>query len=599
MDRRIINVIFLFLIIGIAVAVNAQDTKSKAKPASEKSIYLNGDHVFDLFTGDELIGTLTEVLAPNDSSVLVSNKYIGWSNGVHTEGQGFAITIPDRNKNYLIRFSKEGYVPEYRTFTGGKYGKSQKYERWDDVYLERRSKTLDEVNVVASKIKFYHRGDTLVYNADAFVLPEGSMLDGLLEQLPGVKLDESGVITVNGKRVDFLLLDGKEFFSHDRRLMLKNIAHYTIKNVEVYESDDRRFSTGNKNDMKLLMDVKLKKDYSQGFMGNIEGGYGTSERYLGRLFGAYFNRYLSLGIIGNTNNLNDERRPGQQGSWNPGKLSAGERKVSTGALTYNYTAPDKKFTLNGDASVKYTDFTNSTAKYTTSFLPGGDTYLRSFRTQKMNDLSVATYHQFYMSRKALMVKGQVNYSYNKGHDDKRDRSATFSRDMQDITAEDIEKIHNSSASSSASSSDLLRDVVNSRLENTYAATHKSVGSATTSLEYKLDRYATRFYLDLGAGFSAFHDNESEDYSLRFGNSQQPGINFRRDYNNYPNHTYTLDGGLYYERTVQKWVAGVEYSYGYKSVTANSDIYLIEETTNGTDYNNASMRDFMREHDPNT
>lgn len=38
--------------------------------------------------------------------------------------------------------------------------------------MERKAKMLDSVNVVASKVKFYHRGDALVYNADAFVLPE-------------------------------------------------------------------------------------------------------------------------------------------------------------------------------------------------------------------------------------------------------------------------------------------------------------------------------------------------------------------------------------------------------------------------------------------
>lgn len=62
----------------------------------------------------------------------------------------------------------------------------------------------------ASKVKFYNRGDTLVYNADAFNLAEGSMLDALIQQLPDVELKDNGNIYVNGKYVEELLLNGKQ-----------------------------------------------------------------------------------------------------------------------------------------------------------------------------------------------------------------------------------------------------------------------------------------------------------------------------------------------------------------------------------------------------
>lgn len=64
----------------------------------------------------------------------------------------------------------------------------------------------------ASKVKFYNRGDTLVYNADAFNLAEGSMLDALIQQLPDVELKDNGNIYVNGKYVEELLLNGKHFW---------------------------------------------------------------------------------------------------------------------------------------------------------------------------------------------------------------------------------------------------------------------------------------------------------------------------------------------------------------------------------------------------
>ncbi len=79
-----------------------------------------------------------------------------------------------------------------------------------------KGRTLEEVTVVASIVQFVNKGDTIQYNADAFKLAQGSMLDALLEKMPGVKIDSDGRITVNGRFVEKLLLDGKDFFDGDQ-----------------------------------------------------------------------------------------------------------------------------------------------------------------------------------------------------------------------------------------------------------------------------------------------------------------------------------------------------------------------------------------------
>ena len=66
---------------------------------------------------------------------------------------------------------------------------------------------LGEATVKASRIMMVMKGDTLVYNAAAFQLSEGSMLDQLVRQLPGVELRDGGRIYVNGRyanSVDFV-----------------------------------------------------------------------------------------------------------------------------------------------------------------------------------------------------------------------------------------------------------------------------------------------------------------------------------------------------------------------------------------------------------
>lgn len=92
---------------------------------------------------------------------------------------------------------------------------AQKRSRWGVFKMTRAARQLNEVTVTATKIKMVMRGDTLVYDATAFQLPQGSMLDDLIRNLPGATLDREGRIMVNGEMVSSLLVNGREFFKGD------------------------------------------------------------------------------------------------------------------------------------------------------------------------------------------------------------------------------------------------------------------------------------------------------------------------------------------------------------------------------------------------
>ena len=70
-------------------------------------------------------------------------------------------------------------------------------------------------------MKLAYRGDTLVFNASAFNVPDGSMLDALIRQMPGAEMKSNGDIYVNGKKIDYLLLNGKDFFKGKNQVMLE------------------------------------------------------------------------------------------------------------------------------------------------------------------------------------------------------------------------------------------------------------------------------------------------------------------------------------------------------------------------------------------
>lgn len=143
-------------------------------------------------------------------------------------------------------------------------GKREYSRELKPVLLKRMKQIdLDEVTVTATKVKFYNKGDTLVYNADAFQLAEGSMLDALIRQLPGAELRDNGQIFVNGRFVEDLLLNGKDFFKGNNQIMLDNLPTYLVKDVKVYDKLGKNSEfLGHEmaGDKRYVMDINLKSN---------------------------------------------------------------------------------------------------------------------------------------------------------------------------------------------------------------------------------------------------------------------------------------------------------------------------------------------------
>lgn len=243
----------------------------------------------------------------------------------------YASQIEGSSPYYYIQCEKKGYLSQL-----------VKVDAADDIapdpiMLKRAPRTLHEATVTATKVMMVMKGDTIVYNADAFELAEGSMLDQLISRLPGVKLNAGGVITVNGNRVSNLLIDGKDFFNGDANVALENLPAYMVKNVKSYQkAPDNAYLTRKDNkphaDDPWVIDVTLKKEYHQGWIANAEAGGGTQNKYLGRVFGTYFSDRARVGFYGNANNTNSNQRAGSDGKWENEDAMMGENTLQKGGL---------------------------------------------------------------------------------------------------------------------------------------------------------------------------------------------------------------------------------------------------------------------------
>ena len=138
----------------------------------------------------------------------------------------------------ILKFTHKDYEPiskrQYFKYIGWQKNFTMPY-----IYMKRKNSSLlaeqvlDEVVVNATKVKVAFKGDTIVYNADAFNVADGSMLDALIKQMPGVELDKQGQIFVQGRKIDNLLLNGKDFFKGNSKMMLEDLPYYVVNGIKV------------------------------------------------------------------------------------------------------------------------------------------------------------------------------------------------------------------------------------------------------------------------------------------------------------------------------------------------------------------------------
>lgn len=420
-SHSFVRIIFLLVIIHFSVsAAFAQTPKAKTSNFNVlvhdkvSNRMLNRVHISVLRGDSSLVDTLHTLYFGGDGERRIC--YVG--------------EVKTAEPYFLIHLEREGYQSRMIRV------EATSEINLTEVQMEREVKlhNLNEAVVSATKIKMVMRGDTVVYNADAFELGEGSMLDQLISQLPGVKLEKGGVITLNGNKVSSLLINGKDLFNGDVQKAMENLPAYIVDKVKAYQrTPDDAYLT--RKEVKAeasdpwVIDVNLKKDYNQGWLVSAEGGYGTDDRYMGRLFGLRFTNQTELFVYGSANNLNDKSKPWGKGSWYKDEVKNGEMKLYKGGAYFACNSRDNKNRLSTSVDVSHnsSDIDNRTAQ--TNFYETGDTYGRLRSISHLRDFNLNWGADGkYAARKAfLQWKHVLRYSDN--HTESDWLSATFNQSI--------------------------------------------------------------------------------------------------------------------------------------------------------------------------
>ena len=279
-----------------------------------------------------------------------------------------------------------------------------------------REINLGEVVVKATRVKMFYRGDTLVYDATAFKLPDGSMLDALIRQMPGVTLNDAGEIFVNGRKVDELLLGSRSFMRGNKQVLMENLPYYTVQNIKVYDKQsDKSKALGYDVDPKqYVMDVNLKQEYQRGYIANVEGAVGTEDRWLARAFALGFSDHYRFTLLGNLNNVNETRHIGESGHWTPATMPKNMLTTRSIAGEMDYHAKEDRVKNNLTASyTSTTDISESRSRYE-QFLQG---LTPTSLTESFNRTGSRTWHAHdaFTLTKPLWLLVESDFSYSKNH----------------------------------------------------------------------------------------------------------------------------------------------------------------------------------------
>ena len=273
----------------------------------------------------EAVTQTTVQLLKSDSTFVVG--------AISNEKGEFTLTAPE-DGNYLLKISSVGYLTFFkklRISDGKDLALGKIVMNADAIMLKGTTVTGQAVKVTVCE-------DTFVYNSAAFRTPEGSTIEELVKRLPGAQVSDDGKITINGKEVKKILVDGKEFMTGDTKTALKNLPTSIVDKIKSYDqrSDLARVSGIDDGDEQTVLDFGIKKGMNKGVFSNADLALGTESRYANRLMGAYFKDEYRTMLFANANNTNDMGFPGGGGRGNFGRNRDGLNASKMLGTNFNY-----------------------------------------------------------------------------------------------------------------------------------------------------------------------------------------------------------------------------------------------------------------------
>ncbi len=515
------------------------------------------------------------------ATVQLLNKDSSFVNGVNSSKNGtFSLSVKKAG-SYLVKISFVGYNAVYRNAVVSKNNPEVKLGA---IALGTNEVALKGTVVTAKAAKVEMKADTFQYNASAYRVPVGSTLENLVEQLPGAEVSDDGTIKINGKTVKQILMNGKDFFKGDTKIAMKNLPTELVSSIKAYDKkSDYTKQTGiDDGNEETVLDVGLKKELKESWVSNIQGGYGSKDRYNADIF---VNRYTDNDhetVFGNANNAGDRHfGPGRGGGsgltanksagfdagWDNGKKEneAGRLELN-GNMRWSHSASDRQ---------------NRTSSET--FLNSGNS--SSFSNSKSQNYSHSTNFNSRLWLKwnpdsMTTVMFAPNYSHSESSNWSQSRTATFNSDPYAIAGitDPLESLFSDSISS-------LRDIaVNTNHRITMGNSTSNSADYWAMIVRKLNSKGRNISISSNGNWGKSKSVSFSRSDINYFQTEAANRNtFTNQYNYNPSENWGLSGRLSYsEPIVKNLFAQASYEYSYSYSNSDRSLYQLDSLSGWRD-----------------
>ena len=513
--------------------------------SSAQNLVLTGE-VINPITNEGLHEAVVKVMNAANDSVLASTKaklnmIVEERNGNSTgyldknSGAVFNLKISSSFQDVVLIVSASGYDNVKKNI----HIDSEK-KRIDvgtiNLLPVMKQRNLNEATVTATKIKMYYKGDTLVYNADAFNVLKNESLRKLVLQLPNTKIEE-GVIYVNGKAIESLLFSGKDFFNGNIDAALDRLPAYIVSKLKVYDKQGElsELTGRDMHDKQYVMDVHLKREYLGTWMAKLEADVATEKLWGGQGFLMRMDDRQMLSIDADVNNFNEERKMADICNM-INRSPTGRHKNKVANIEY-YFEPNNTWRFSSNVYVQQKEQKTHSWTNTETFLAPDNLMAKSKTFVSDKETRVNAYAAL---RARQTKKWQSELKFDFTFDNMRNAQDALTlafrkREDKDWYAWEVDSIWNNVTR--LSSDDMLYTLLNPTLQKQKTFTYKPEWKTSLVLG------GNPFNINLLVNHNNVQNDLYNNYKLDYISTQDN--DHRRIYNNHTEHNTTIDALIDY------------------------------------------------------
>lgn len=446
---------------------------------------------------------------------------------------------------YVMKVSYIGY---HNFFRQVEIKQGQTEFNGGTIILTPNSVVLEEAVIKGTLKQVEVKEDTLIFNADAFKVPEGSVLEELIKKIPGAEVGNDGSIKINGKTVSKILVEGKEFFSNDRNMAMKNLPSNIVEKVKTYDkqSDMAKMTGIDDGEEETVIDLSIKKGMKNGWFGSVDLGAGTKDRLAERININRFEDQTQYALVGSYNNTSGR--------------GGGITKTGMGGL--NVVLERGKFEIGGNVRYQGQKTTSITKSAVQNFITTNASFSNSLnRSVSKNGGFNGDFKIEWKPDSMTTLNFRPSFSVGNSSSNSTGKNATFNDDPYlqqgvDNPLEEMEKI--------------AHDIkVNQNMTGNKSTGENYSFNGRLILNRRLNNLGRNFSVQLNGSYS---NNENKSYSLSdviyFQRNDSAALTYR--YRTTPNTSENFTVGFNYTEPLIAKKLFLQTSYRFNYSNRHSD-----------------------------